>query len=58
VEAVVGALVDAALVRDACGSECGVEGRPAGGDALIEFGLLGVDRRFDFPDVGGRGWAP
>src|SRR5208337_4234202 len=55
VEAMVGALIDVGLVRDAGRRQRGVEGRPARGDALIEFAVLGVDRRLDFRDVASRG---
>src|SRR6202042_1990265 len=52
VEAVVGVLVDVALMGDAGAAERRVERRPAAGDARVELSILGVDRRLDFRRVG------
>src|SRR5271155_3233071 len=53
VEAVVGALIDMALVRNARRVKSGVERRPAAGDAPIELAILGVERGLDLCRVGG-----
>src|SRR5579871_5912767 len=51
VEAVVGALVDMALVRHVRGGELLVEGRPARRDARVEFAILRIDRGLDLGGV-------
>jgi NAD(P)-dependent dehydrogenase (short-subunit alcohol dehydrogenase family) len=55
VEAVVGALVDMALMRHMRLSQGGIEGWPPSGDTRVELAVLRIYRRLDFGRIGSTG---